>query len=89
MYYTYILKSLKNNSYYIGSCHDLEKRFKKHQNGYVKSTKRYVPWQIVYKEFFKTLKEARQKERKIKSWKKRKVIEKLINRGSSTTLLGP
>ncbi|MBU1164243.1 GIY-YIG nuclease family protein [Patescibacteria group bacterium] len=78
MYYTYIIKSQKNNSYYIGSCKNLQDRITKHNKGLVKSTKRYLPWKLIYYEFFHTLKEARKREKQIKSWKKRAAIEKLI-----------
>ena len=78
MFFTYILKSLINNSYYIGSCGDLAVRLNLHNRGLVKSTKRYVPWELKYKEDYKTLSEARKRESQIKSWKKRSAIEKLI-----------
>ncbi len=78
MFYTYILKSLNNNSYYIGSCNDISKRFNLHNKGLVKSTKPYIPWELKYKEEYKTLSEARKREMQIKSWKKRAAIEKLI-----------
>jgi len=78
MFYTYILKSLNNGSYYIGSCEDVDTRFNLHNTGQVKSTKRYVPWKLMYKEEYKTLSEARKRETQIKSWHKRVAIEKLI-----------
>lgn len=78
MFYTYILKSLNNGSYYVGSCEDVNARFRLHNTGQVKSTRRYVPWELVYREEYKTLSEARKRELQIKSWKKRSVIEKLF-----------
>lgn len=78
MFYTYILKSLNNSSYYVGSCEDINARFNLHNTRQVKSTKRYVPWELMYKEEYKTLSEARKRETQIKSWKKRVAIEKLI-----------
>jgi len=78
MFYCYILQSMKNNKYYIGSTEDLLKRLKKHNSGLVKSTKSYVPWQLIYYEEYNTNKEAINREKQIKSWKKRVVIEKLI-----------
>jgi len=78
MFYTYILESKQNRSYYIGSCQDINKRFKLHNSGLVKSTKRYAPWQIVYREEFSILKEAKNRELQIKSWKKRDAVKKLI-----------
>lgn len=78
MFYIYILKSEKNSSYYIGSCKNLEVRLKLHNSGLVRSTKRYLPWQLVYSESFYNLERARHRERQIKSWKKRQAIENLI-----------
>jgi len=78
MFYTYILKSKKNGSYYIWSCEDVNVRIKLHNSGLVKSTKRYISWSIVLKEEYKTLSEARKRELQIKSWKKRSSIEKLL-----------
>lgn len=79
MYCVYILKSEANGSYYVGSTHDKDARLKMHNAGLVKSTKRYMPWDMVYSENHPSLKEARAKELQIKSWKKRSAIERLIN----------
>lgn len=78
MFYLYILHSIKNGRYYVGSCQDLEQRFKQHNSGLVKSTKGYLPWELVYNEQYKTLSEARKRENQVKSWKKRLAIERLI-----------
>ena len=77
MFYTYILKS-QNNSFYIGSCEDIDKRILLHNQGSVRSTKRGIPWTLVHKELFLDFKSARQRELKIKSWKSRKAIQNLI-----------
>ncbi len=78
MFYLYILKSQKNESYYIGSCSNLLSRFDLHKRGLVPSTKRYLPWELIYYEKYETLGEARKRELQIKSWKKRGAIEKLL-----------
>ncbi|MCX6758057.1 MAG: GIY-YIG nuclease family protein [Candidatus Nomurabacteria bacterium] len=78
MFYIYILNSIKNGRYYIGSCEDINIRLSRHNKGLVKSTKFYLPWKIVYTEEYKTLSEARKREFQIKSWKKRSEVEKLI-----------
>ncbi len=67
MPYTYILKSLKDKGYYYGSCHILEKRFKNHCAGKVKSTKHRRPLKIHYYEEFATMREARRRELFFKS----------------------
>lgn len=78
MFYIYILKSQINDSYYIGSCKNVPTRFKQHNQSLVSSTKRYVPWGLMYTEEYDRLKQARNRERQIKSWKKRSAIEKLM-----------
>ena len=80
MYHCYILKSVKNSQYYIGSTADKYARLKQHNQGKVKSTMRYIPWKIVYNETFTTLKEARAREKQIKGWKSRSAIERLLNK---------
>ena len=50
MFYTYILQSSKDNSYYIGSTIDIIKRVEKHNKGYSQYTKTKRPWDLVYKE---------------------------------------
>lgn len=79
MYYVYILKSIIDNSYYIGCTNSVERRLKEHNTGSSKYTKNKRPWVLVYKEEYKTLSEARKREGAIKSRKKRDYIEKLIN----------
>jgi len=78
MYFVYILKSLKNGRYYIGSTRDLKKREKEHNWGKIKSTKRLKPLEIVYFEEFPTNSEARKRELEIKKRKSRIYIETLI-----------
>lgn len=90
MFYCYILQSIKNNKYYIGSTENLLKRLEKHNSGLAKSTKPYVPWQLVYYEEYNTNEEAINREQQIKSWKKRAIIEKLINDFKiNNSFLGP
>jgi putative endonuclease len=79
MYWIYILQSLLNNRYYVGSTNNKESQLEKHNHGYVYSTKAYRPWIIVYSESFQTLKDARHREKQIKNWKSRESIEKLIH----------
>lgn len=50
MYYTYVLKSGKDNKLYIGSTPDLKKRFENHNKGLSKATKDRRPLILVYYE---------------------------------------
>lgn len=78
MFWVYILRSELNNIYYIGSCRDVRKRLLLHNRGLVVSTKRYIPWKLIYFEKHFSLKSARSRELQIKKWKSRISIENLI-----------
>ncbi|MFH1608617.1 MAG: GIY-YIG nuclease family protein [Patescibacteria group bacterium] len=50
MFYTYVLKSKKDNKLYIGFSCDLKKRLLEHNKGLVESTKNRRPFKLVYYE---------------------------------------
>ena len=77
-YYIYILKSLQTGQYYIGQTQNLEKRIVKHNSGYVNSTSKASPWQLIYSEQFETRSDSVKREKEIKGWKSRARIEKLV-----------
>lgn len=77
----YILKSLVNNKYYIGSTKDLDKRLQEHNNGKNKYTKFYMPYELIFKQSYNSIQEARKIEYKLKKLKSRKIIEKIIKDG--------
>ena len=66
-FYTYILRSLKDNGYYYGHTSDLEARLKKHNDGKVRSTKSRKPFVIHYLEVFSSKAEAYRQEMLLKS----------------------
>ena len=77
-YSTYIIKSQKDKSYYIGYSADCERRLLKHntsKSGYT-STKK--PWELVFVRAFSTKREAIQFEKNIKAQKSRSYIVDLI-----------
>jgi putative endonuclease len=50
MYYSYILKSLKDGRYYYGSTKDVQARLLKHNTGQVRSTKGRLPFVLHFVE---------------------------------------
>lgn len=78
MFITYILKSEKNDKYYIESTGDINERIKKHNKGYSRYTKGKGPFKLAYKEEYDSLSKARKREYYLKSLKSRIAIEKLI-----------
>jgi putative endonuclease len=68
MFYVYILKSLKDGTFYKGTTSDLAGRLKSHNAGKVRSTKSRRPWEIHHYESFPSKKEALQREKFLKSY---------------------
>lgn len=81
MAYVYILESLRDGRYYIGSTKDISQRLKHHQDGYTPSTKRFGGIRLVFQQSYKSLNEARAMEAKLKKFKRKDFITKIINDG--------
>ncbi|OIP58167.1 MAG: hypothetical protein CO136_02485 [Candidatus Levybacteria bacterium CG_4_9_14_3_um_filter_36_7] len=79
MYFLYILRSIKNGMFYIGSTNNLERRIAEHNSNRSRYTKNKGPFELSYKEEYNTNSEAKKREYYLKSLKSKKVIEKLIN----------
>ena len=79
MYYTYILQSEKDQSFYIGYTSNLEHRLYEHNEGFSRYTKHKRPWKIVYFEKFEEKSEAIKRERFLKKQKNRAFYNRLIN----------
>lgn len=54
---------MKDFSFYIGQCNDLDKRMSKHFDGLSKYTATKRPWKLVYFELYKTRTEAIKREK--------------------------
>ncbi len=78
MPYVYILRSLKNKRYYIGSTNDLVRRLSEHNRGHTKSTRFSKPFKLVFNQEYQTLIKARQIELKLKRFKSRHIIDKIV-----------
>lgn len=79
MFYVYMIKSINNDWYYVGSTKDIKARLGKHNSGGVTSTKMRRPYLLVYSESFSTIDGARRREKRIKSSRsvKEDIIKKL------------
>ena len=76
--WVYILKSLRNERYYVGYTTNLSKRLDAHNAGYVRSTRPLRPWILVYQEGPQSTAAARRSERYLKSLKSRVALERLF-----------
>ena len=78
--YVYILQS-SSGYYYVGSTTDIDRRIKQHLQGHTATTHRMKDIKLVFKQAYDSLEQARKIERKIKSWKRKGFIEKIIRDG--------
>ena len=78
MFYTYILKSIKDKRLYIGATGDLRKRVKEHNSGAVRSTKGRIPFKLVYYEAYGAEEDAWKREHNLKL--RTKALQQLMRR---------
>ncbi len=72
-FYVYVLKSHNRNYIYIGYTENLKQRFSEHNSGESKSTKPYLPFEIIHYEAYKNMTDAKRREKYLKT-----------NRGNTT-----
>ncbi len=70
MYFVYILYSKAFDKYYIGHTSSIERRIKEHNQGFNKSTKPYIPWELLDSVKKNEKAEAYQLELKLKNLSK-------------------
>ena len=74
MHYIYVLISKKDGKFYTGSTNDLKRRLDEHNAGKVESTKRRKPLKLIYYEACIDEKDARKREKYLKSGMGKKYI---------------
>ncbi len=75
----YILFSESLNKFYVGATRDnIKERLRKHLTDHKGYTAKAKDWKIVYSEAFATIVDAMKRERQIKGWKSKKMIQELI-----------
>ncbi len=84
-YYTYILQSLQNGSFYIGYTSDLKTRIKQHNNGESLATRPFRPYKLIFYEAFLDKADAKNREIYLKGGYGRKTIKNLLNKYLHTT----
>lgn len=86
MFFTYILQSEIDKSYYIGHSLDVIKRLECHNQGLSKYTSKKIPWKLVYIEIFETKPEANRREIFLKRQRNRAFYAQLISSESNKIL---
>jgi len=61
-YFVYILKSIKDSSFYIGYTKNLDRRLSEHNEGRSRYTARKAPWKLYYFEEHENKRDAIKRE---------------------------
>ncbi|MBU6232216.1 GIY-YIG nuclease family protein [Patescibacteria group bacterium] len=81
MPFLYILQSEKTGRYYVGSTNDLKRRLNEHNSGQTRSLSHQRPLMIVFFQEYETMLLARRAEAKLKNFKSRKILDRIIKEG--------
>jgi len=74
-FYNYILYSSKYSQIYTGYTADLKNRLKEHNQGENFSTKRYLPWILIYYEACLNKDDAKRREKYLKTTQGRRLLK--------------
>jgi putative endonuclease len=78
-YFVYILHSPSSGKYYVGQSFNPQRRLEFHNTFEKGFTSRYRPWDLVYMKECGSKNEAMNLEKKIKQWKSKEKIAKLVS----------
>ena len=78
MYYTYVLRSFKDNQYYIGFTKGLKQRFEQHQKRRIDSTKDRRPLELIYYEACLDQNDATKREKYLKTYYGKMFLKKRL-----------
>ena len=74
----YVLRSVRDNQFYVGFTRNLPRRLEAHNKGLIASTKKRIPFELVYWEGCLDQADATQREKYLKSaWGKRYIKNRL------------
>ncbi len=77
-FYTYLIRSREFDEIYVGYTNDLKKRINEHNLGLNSSTKRYMPWQLIYYEACLDKNDAARRERYLKTSQGGRLIKRRL-----------
>jgi putative endonuclease len=78
MFYVCVLQSLKDKKLYIGYSSDLKRRLREHKIGGSVSTKKRLPFKLLYYEAHTNEKDARRLERYFKTEKGKSTLRQML-----------
>jgi predicted GIY-YIG superfamily endonuclease len=74
----YVLSSLSHDKRYVGMTSNLKARLEEHNSKKSKFTSAFTPWRVMYTEFAPNFKEARIREKYLKSAAEKIFVNKKI-----------
>lgn len=78
MFYNYLIQSQKNRNLYIGYTKNLQQRLGEHNRGENKSTKRDIPWKMIYCEICINEKDAKRREKYLKTSQGQRLLKRRL-----------
>ena len=76
--YVYLIRSRVNGNLYIGFTHNLRKRLAEHNNGLNRSTKPYIPWELIYYEAHRSYVDGRRREKYLKTTAGERALRRML-----------
>ena len=77
-YYVYILHNPTKNFIYIGYSEDLKQRLISHNKGENKSTKSYIPLELIHYEAYRNITDAKRREKYLKGNKGKTTLKTML-----------
>jgi putative endonuclease len=78
-YYVYLLHNTSKDFIYIGYSHNLKSRYDSHNKGENKSTKVYVPLELIHYEAYKNKTDAKRREDYLKTNRGRTTLMTMLS----------
>ena len=84
----YVLESVKDGSHYIGCAKDFNQRFKLHNSGKVFSTRKHIPFRLIYAEIYGNQQDAFVREKFLKTGWGRNYLKRTLKNYLGSKKLG-
>ncbi len=78
LYYVYVLYNRLKNFIYIGYSENIIQRIKEHNKGLSKSTKPYIPLELIHYEAYRNMKDAKRREEYLKTNRGRTTLTTML-----------
>lgn len=78
MHYVYVLRSIKDDSLYIGYTTNLKRRILEHNRQLNFSTKSNAPWKIIFFEGYLEEKDAERREQYLKTSQGSRLLKRML-----------